>query len=201
MYIQCERLCCCSVENIFCGFSLMKHMLLIISNTFFTITISALWKRLDVCCIIYILLQMSPLKTHNHFMKKYFSSFNNYCTQKTKESQSYVFHPKPGLTSFRTNRIFFIRFKKKKKKKIYHSIPFVFLSCLLQLPCLFWVSLPVEYSVEQREIEACEACSALWLSLPVCSAGQEGGTGWSPVLHFLLCSQEEQYTGKVCFRN
>lgn len=61
VYIQCERLCSCSVENIFCGFSLMKHMLLIISNTFFTITISTLWKRLDVCSTIYVLLQMSPL--------------------------------------------------------------------------------------------------------------------------------------------
>lgn len=55
---------------------------------------------------------MSPLKTHNHFMKKYFRSFNSYCTQKTKESQSYVFHPKLCLTPFRTNRIFFIRLKK-----------------------------------------------------------------------------------------
>lgn len=93
VYIQCEWLYSCSVEDIFCGFSLMKHMLLIISNTFFTITISTLWKRLDVCSIIYILLQMSPLKTHNHYMKKYFSSFNNYCTPKTKESQSYVSIP------------------------------------------------------------------------------------------------------------
>lgn len=89
---------------------------------------------------------MSPLKTHNHFMKKYFSSFNNYCTQKTKESQSYVFHPKPGLTSFGTNRIFFIKLKKKLITLTYHSIPLVFLNCLLQLLCLFWVSLPVEYS-------------------------------------------------------
>lgn len=37
---------------------------------------------------------MSPPKTHNHVMKKYFISFNSYCTQKTKESHSYVFHPK-----------------------------------------------------------------------------------------------------------
>lgn len=113
---------------------------------------------------------MSPLKPHNHFMQKYFDSFNNYCIQKTKESQSYVFHPKLCLTSFRTNRVFYIRLEKKWITFIFHSIPLFFLNCLLQLLCLpFWLSLPVQYSgIHSAPGNGAHGDrSRLWLAFPV----------------------------------
>lgn len=52
-----------------------------------------------------------------------------------KASHTYVFHPKLCLTSFRTNRIFYIRLK-KKINNIHLLLYSIFLNCLLQLLCV-----------------------------------------------------------------